>query len=159
MEQNYEIIDDVAKLETALSELKKAQKIFSTYSQEQVDRIFYEAAMAANRERIPLAKLAVEETGMGIVEDKVIKLNKELIFQTAFMGLQLKKLAKDIEKNGVTEEYKNGENQYGRKKSASADVYGTMIKSYMTAQKQLNDLIPKTENTNADDFDDFISSK
>lgn len=73
MEQKYEIIDDVEKLEAALSELKKAQKIFSTYTQEQVDKIFYEAAMAANRERIPLAKLAVEETGMGIVEDKVIK--------------------------------------------------------------------------------------
>lgn len=73
MEHNYEIIDDVAKLEAALSELRKAQKIFATFTQEQVDKIFYEAAMAANRERIPLAKLAVEETGMGIVEDKVIK--------------------------------------------------------------------------------------
>ncbi|MBO4346067.1 MAG: bifunctional acetaldehyde-CoA/alcohol dehydrogenase, partial [Lachnospiraceae bacterium] len=54
-------------------ELKEAQKVFADYSQEQVDRIFYEAAMAANRQRIPLAKMAVEETGMGVVEDKVIK--------------------------------------------------------------------------------------
>ena len=53
--------------------MKKAQEIFSTYSQEQVDKIFFEAAIAANKMRIPLAKMAVEETGMGIVEDKVIK--------------------------------------------------------------------------------------
>lgn len=90
------------------------------------------------------------------VDEKVLKLNSELIYQTAFMGLQLKKLANDIEMNGVTEEYKNGENQFGRKKSTSADVYGTMIKSYMTAQKQLNDLIPKDNNADNDDgFDDF----
>lgn len=56
------------------------------------------------------------------------------------MGLQFKKLSKDIEINGVTEEYKNGENPFGRKKSTSADVYDIMIKSYITAQKQLNDL-------------------
>ena len=53
--------------------MKKAQEVFSTYSQEQVDKIFFEAAVAANKMRIPLAKMAVEETGMGIVEDKVIK--------------------------------------------------------------------------------------
>lgn len=90
------------------------------------------------------------------VDENTIKLNKELIFQTAFMGLQLKKLSKEIEKNGVTEEYRNGEFQYGRKKSTSADVWGTMIKSYMTAQKQLNDLIPKDNNADNDDgFDEF----
>ena len=54
--------------------MRKAQKIFSTYSQEQVDKIFKAAAIAANKMRIPLAKMAVEETGMGIVEDKVIKI-------------------------------------------------------------------------------------
>lgn len=95
------------------------------------------------------------------VDEKIIKLNQHLIFQTAFMGLQLKKLAVDIDKNGVTEQYCNGANQYGIKKSASADVYGTMIKSYMTAQKQLNDLIPKneTENKKDDGFDDFVFKK
>ena len=56
-----------------MAALRKAQKLFSTYSQEQVDRIFLAAAMAANHQRIPLAKLAVAETGMGVVEDKVIK--------------------------------------------------------------------------------------
>ncbi len=73
MEKEYGIIDGVEKLEQALSELREAEKIFAEYSQEQVDKIFFEAAMAANKQRIPLAKMAVEETGMGIVEDKVIK--------------------------------------------------------------------------------------
>ena len=71
--RNYEIVDSVEKLESAIERVRKAQKVFSTYTQEQVDRIFLAAASAVNRERIPLAKLAVEETGMGIVEDKVIK--------------------------------------------------------------------------------------
>lgn len=56
-----------------IDEVRKAQQIFSTYTQEQVDKIFTAAAIAANQARIPLAKMAVEETGMGIVEDKVIK--------------------------------------------------------------------------------------
>ncbi|WP_050608176.1 bifunctional acetaldehyde-CoA/alcohol dehydrogenase [Clostridium niameyense] len=56
-----------------IEKIKEAQKIYSTYSQEQVDKIFKAAAMAANKQRIRLAKMAVEETGMGIVEDKVIK--------------------------------------------------------------------------------------
>ncbi len=73
MEKEYGIIDSVEKLEKALNELREAQKVYASYSQEQVDKIFFEAAMAANRQRIPLAKMAVEETGMGIVEDKVIK--------------------------------------------------------------------------------------
>ncbi len=60
-------------LEILVSKVKKAQKIFATYSQEQVDKIFYAASLAANKARIPLAKMAVEETGMGVVEDKVIK--------------------------------------------------------------------------------------
>ncbi len=71
--KKYQIIDSVEKLEIALAKLKEAQKIFSTYTQEQVDKIFLAAATAANKERIPLAKMAVNETGMGIVEDKVIK--------------------------------------------------------------------------------------
>lgn len=67
------LVDTVPALEKKLAELRQAQEAFSTYSQAQVDRIFRAAAMAANKARIPLAKLAVEETGMGIVEDKVIK--------------------------------------------------------------------------------------
>ncbi|MBR4891483.1 MAG: bifunctional acetaldehyde-CoA/alcohol dehydrogenase [Clostridia bacterium] len=73
--KNYEIVDCVEKLEEAIQRIKEAQKIFATYTQEQVDKIFLAAASAANKARIPLAKMAVEETGMGIVEDKVIKNN------------------------------------------------------------------------------------
>ena len=67
------VIDNVDVLLAKMKAMKKAQEVFSTYSQEQVDKIFFEAAVAANKMRIPLAKMAVEETGMGIVEDKVIK--------------------------------------------------------------------------------------
>ena len=73
--KNYEIVDSVEKLEEAIARTREAQKIFATYTQEQVDKIFLAAASAANKARIPLAKMAVEETGMGIVEDKVIKNN------------------------------------------------------------------------------------
>lgn len=68
-----EIIDSVEKLEAELERVRDAQRIFATYTQEQVDKIFFAAAKAANMARIPLAKMAVEETGMGIVEDKIIK--------------------------------------------------------------------------------------
>ena len=67
------VIDSVERLEEAIARVRKAQREFATFSQEQVDKIFFAAAVAANKMRIPLAKLAVEETGMGIVEDKVIK--------------------------------------------------------------------------------------
>ncbi len=67
------LIDNVDALQARMKEMRKAQKIFATYTQEQVDKIFFAAAMAANKARIPLAKMAVKETGMGIVEDKVIK--------------------------------------------------------------------------------------
>ena len=68
-----EIIDSVEKLEAELERVRAAQREFATYTQEQVDKIFFAAAMAANKARIPLAKMAVEETGMGLVEDKIIK--------------------------------------------------------------------------------------
>ena len=75
MNNERKIIDSVETLESALASLKDAEKKFSTYTQEQVDKIFLAAASAANKARIPLAKMAVEETGMGVVEDKVIKNN------------------------------------------------------------------------------------
>ena len=74
-EKTYGIIDSVEKLGEAIIRVKEAQKVFATYTQEQVDKIFLSAASAANKARISLAKLAVEETGMGVVEDKVIKNN------------------------------------------------------------------------------------
>ena len=72
MQKNY-LVDSVETLEKKIAEVKEAQAKFATYTQEQVDAIFRAAALAANKERIPLAEMAVEETGMGVVEDKVIK--------------------------------------------------------------------------------------
>ena len=70
--KDFEVCDEES-LEKMLAKVRAAQEKFATYTQEQVDEIFYRAALAANKMRIPLAKMAVEETGMGIVEDKVIK--------------------------------------------------------------------------------------
>ena len=67
------VVDSMETLAVAIERVRAAQRAYAAYSQEQVDRIFRAAAMAANMARIPLAKLAVEETGMGVVEDKVIK--------------------------------------------------------------------------------------
>ncbi len=72
-DKKYLIVDGVPALEAALKRVRAAQSKFAEYTQEQVDKIFLAAATAANQARIPLAKMAVEETGMGIVEDKVIK--------------------------------------------------------------------------------------
>lgn len=69
------VVNNEESLQEMLKRVRAAQKKFATYTQEQVDKIFYEAAMAANKARIPLAKMAVAETGMGVVEDKVIKNN------------------------------------------------------------------------------------
>ena len=69
------IIDNVEALLARMEAMREAQRVFATYTQEQVDTIFHAAASAANKMRIPLAKMAVEETGMGVVEDKVIKNN------------------------------------------------------------------------------------
>ncbi len=71
--KEYQIVENVETFEAALKRVKAAQAEFATYTQEQVDKIFAAAALAANRERIALAKMAVAETGMGVVEDKVIK--------------------------------------------------------------------------------------
>ncbi len=73
MAKEYPIVDSVESFEAALARVRAAQKVYATYTQEQVDKIFKAAALAANNMRIPLAKMAVEETGMGVVEDKVIK--------------------------------------------------------------------------------------
>ena len=67
------IVDSAEQLELLIGRVKKAQKIYSEYSQEKVDKIFKAAATAADKARIPLARMAVEETGMGVLEDKIIK--------------------------------------------------------------------------------------
>ena len=71
--KEYMTVDSIESLEDVISKVRKAQEKYSKYSQEQVDKIFQAAAIAANKARIPLAKMAVEETGMGVVEDKIIK--------------------------------------------------------------------------------------
>ncbi len=106
MEKNYPIVDSVEKLEEALARVKAAQKKFATYTQEQVDKIFKAAAVAANKARIPLAKMAVEETGMGVVEDKVIKNN--------YAAEHIYNKYKTVKTCGVVEEDK----AYGIKKVA-----------------------------------------
>lgn len=103
---NREIIDGVEKLEKSLQRLREAQRMFASYTQEQVDKIFLAAASAANKERIPLAKMAVEETGMGVVEDKVIK--------NHYASEYIYNAYKNIKTCGVVEEDK----AYGIKKIA-----------------------------------------
>lgn len=102
----YEIVDCNEKLLEAIERVRKAQKTFATYTQEQVDKIFLAAASAANKARIPLAKMAVEETGMGIVEDKVIKNN--------YAAEYIYNAYKDTKTCGVIEEDKT----YGIRKIA-----------------------------------------
>lgn len=71
--QEFRPIDSLEALQERMTIMRRAQREFAKFTQEQVDHIFFEAAMAANKARIPLAKMAVEETGMGVMEDKVIK--------------------------------------------------------------------------------------
>lgn len=107
-EKNAEIniVDTVDALEKRIEEVREAQRIFSTYSQEQVDKIFAAAALAANKARISLAKQAVAETGMGIVEDKVIK--------NHYASEYIYNAYKDTKTCGVIEE----DNAYGIKRVA-----------------------------------------
>ena len=100
------IIDNVEALVAKMEAMREAQKVFATFTQEQVDKIFFEAAVAANTQRIPLAKMAVEETGMGIVEDKVIK--------NHYAAEYIYNAYKDTKTCGVIEEDK----AYGIKKIA-----------------------------------------
>ncbi len=101
-----EIVDSTEKLEATIARVREAQKVFATYTQEQVDKIFLAAASAANKERVSLAKQAVEETGMGIVEDKVIKNN--------YAAEYIYNAYKDTKTCGVIEE----DNAFGIKKVA-----------------------------------------
>ncbi len=106
--KTYEIVDGVEKLEQALTRVREAQKKFAEYTQEQVDKIFLAAAVAADKMRIPLAKMAVEETGMGVVEDKVIK--------NHYAAEYIYNAYKDTKTCGVIEEDK----AYGIKKVAES---------------------------------------
>ena len=100
------LIDSIPALEEEIKRLRKAQEEFSHYTQEQVDKIFFAAASAANKARIPLAKMATQETGMGVVEDKVIKNN--------YAAEYIYNAYKDTKTCGVIEE----DRAYGIKKIA-----------------------------------------
>ena len=112
----YQVVDSVEKLEAALATVRAAQKKFADYTQEQVDAIFFAAATAANQQRIPLAKMAVAETGMGVVEDKVIK--------NHYAAEYIYNAYKHVKTCGVIEEDK----AYGIKKIAEpVGVIGAVI--------------------------------
>ena len=72
LEASSNVVETLEQLEGLISRVHKAQRIFATFSQEKVDAIFKAAATTADKARIPLAKMAVEETGMGILEDKIV---------------------------------------------------------------------------------------
>ena len=105
--KTYKIVDSVESFNDALQRVRDAQKIYSTYTQEQVDKIFRAASLAANKARIPLAKMAVEETGMGVVEDKITK--------NHYASEYIYNAYKDMKTCGVIEENK----AYGTKKIAA----------------------------------------
>ena len=114
--QEKRLVDSVESLEATLAEVRAAQQKFATYTQEQVDKIFLAAATAANKARIPLAKMAVEETGMGVVEDKVIK--------NHYAAEYIYNAYKNVKTCGVIEEDK----AYGIKKVAEpVGVIGAVI--------------------------------
>ena len=106
MNNERKIVDSVERLEEVIASVRAAQRKFAKFTQEEVDKIFLAAASAANKARIPLAKMAVEETGMGVVEDKVIKNN--------YAAEYIYNAYKDTKTCGVIEEDK----AYGIKKIA-----------------------------------------
>ena len=96
-------VTNAQELTKRIEELRKAQKEFAKFNQEQVDEIFRQAALAANHNRIKLAKMAVEETGMGIVEDKVIKNNfaAEYIYNQ-YKNMKTCGVLEEDKTNGIT---------------------------------------------------------
>ena len=114
--KTYEPVDGVERLQSAFDRVREAQKKFAHFTQEQVDAIFLAAATAADKARIPLARMAVEETGMGIVEDKVIK--------NHYAAEYIYNAYRDAKTCGVIEEDK----QFGIKKVADPiGVIGAVI--------------------------------
>lgn len=112
------IVDSPETLAAKLEAMKEAQKIFAAYTQEQVDKIFLAAAIAANQQRIPLAKMAVEETGMGVVEDKVIK--------NHYAAEYIYNAYKTTKTCGILEE----DTAYGIRKNCGATGSGSCCHSY-----------------------------
>lgn len=99
-----------------------------------------------------------------MIDPKMKKLVKSLIENAAFMTITLEDIQKDINSKGYTEEYQNGENQWGTKKTPEADLYNTMIKNHTSVMKQLTDLLPKDDlmgkGADKDDgFEQYVAAK
>lgn len=96
------------------------------------------------------------------LDSRVKKAVENLMYNAAFMSVTLQELQKSINKNGVISEYKNGENQFGTKKSPEVETYNTMIKNYSAIIKQLTDLLPKKPGDDppkVDPFADFVNAR
>lgn len=95
------------------------------------------------------------------MEPKFKKTVQSVVENAAFMAVTLRELQEHLNKNGLTCEYQNGENQWGVKKSPEIEIYNTMIKNFISAMKSLTDLLPKdsAQKIIDDGFDDFVSSK
>ncbi len=91
------------------------------------------------------------------IDENKLKIVNPLIHQCAFMSAELQDLKELIKQNGSVEFYKNGANQYGRKKSAAVEVYNAMIKNFAAILKQLYDLLPKNDTEPDDGFNDFLN--
>ena len=108
-----------------------------------------------------LAEIKRLNTTFSKLENKTKKVAQRLIENAAFMAVTLQELQDAINTKGFVEEYKNGENQHGKKKSSEIDIYNAMIKNYSSIIKQLTDLLPKVEPDNKidDGFDAFLAKK
>lgn len=95
------------------------------------------------------------------MDSKVKKSVSSLIENAAFMAVTLRELQEYLNKNGLTCEYQNGENQWGTKKAPEIEIYNTMIKNFISAMKSLTDLLPKesAQKIMDDGFDEFVNSK
>lgn len=93
------------------------------------------------------------------MDKKYKKSVSSIIENAAFMAVTLRELRDYLNKNGLTCEYQNGENQFGVKKSPEVEIYNTMIKNFISAMKQLTDLLPKGVQIQDDGFDEFLNNK
>ena len=95
------------------------------------------------------------------LEGDLLKLACDLMQNAAFMAVTMEDLQEAINEKGATEEYRNGENQRGIKKSSEVDVYNTMAKNYSSYIRQLTDMLPKEEagKVKVDEFDEFVKAR
>lgn len=93
------------------------------------------------------------------IDNNTKKTISNLINNAAFMAITLDDLQIEINKNGIVSEYKNGENQWGTKKSPEIEIYNTMVKNYSSIIKQLTDLLPKKSNQESDGFEEFVNKR